>query len=47
MKDRSSSIFNNPMPNKVYKGAVNSKKKYIKKYGDDSNADYKLSFKDR
>ena len=46
MKDRSLSIFNNPMPNKVYQGAIKSKKKYIKKYGDDSTADYKISFKD-
>ena len=34
------------MPKKVIKGANKSKKKYIKKYGDDSKADYKISFKD-
>ncbi len=28
------------------KGAEKSKKKYIKKYGDDSNTDYKIGFKD-
>ena len=46
MQDRSSVIFNNPMDNKTFKGAKKSKQKYIKKYGDDSHADYKISFKD-
>ena len=46
MKDKSSSIFNNPMTEKVIKGANKSKAKYIKKYGDDSTADYKISFKE-
>ena len=46
MNDKLSSIFNNPMTRKVIKGANKSKKKYIKKYGDDSQADYKISFKD-
>lgn len=46
MTDKSSVIFGNPMPKKVVKGAEKSKKKYIKKYGDDSNKDYKISFKD-
>ena len=32
MTDRSSVIFGNKMPDKVYKKAVKSKKKYIKKY---------------
>ena len=44
MSDKTSVIFNNPMTNKVIKGAEKSKKKYIKKYGDDSNIDYKISF---
>ena len=44
MEDKSSVIFGNPMPKKVVKGAIKSKKKYIKKYGDDSNTDYKISF---
>ena len=44
--DKTSVIFNNPMPKKVIKGADKSKAKYIKKYGDDSNADYKISFKE-
>ena len=46
MIDRTSSIFNNKMSQKVIKGANKSKAKYIKKYGDDSNADYKISFKE-
>ena len=46
MADKTSVIFNNPMTKKVIKGAEKSKKKYIKKFGDDSNADYKIGFKD-
>ena len=46
MKDKSAVIFNNPMTKKTIKGAEKSKKNYIKKYGDDSNKDYKISFKD-
>ncbi len=42
---KSEVIFNNPQPKKVVKGAYKSKKKFIKKYGDDSKADYKVSFK--
>ena len=45
MKDRSSVIFNNQIDKKTIKGANKSKAKYIKKYGDDSNADYKINFK--
>ena len=44
MSDKTSVIFNNPMTKKVIKGAEKSKKKYIKKYGDDSNVDYKINF---
>ena len=44
--DKSTVIFNNPMPKKVIKGANKSKKKYLKKYGDDSKMDYHISFKD-
>ena len=43
---KSKSIFNNPQPKKVVKAAYKSKKGYIKKYGDDSQKDYKLSFKE-
>ena len=46
MIDRTSNIFNNPMSQKVIKGANKSKAKYIKKYGDDSKEDYKISFKE-
>lgn len=43
---KSESIFNNPQPKKVVKAAYKSKSGYIKKYGDDSQKDYKLSFKE-
>lgn len=42
MSDRSAVIFGNQMPKKVQKKAAASKKKYIKKYGDDSGADYEI-----
>ncbi len=42
MEDKSRVIFGNKMSDKVYKKAVKSKKKYQKKFGDDSAADYKL-----
>jgi len=45
MEDKSSVIYGNPQPKKVVKGAVKSKQKYIKKYGDDSKKDYHLAFK--
>ncbi len=44
--DRYKNIFGNIMPNKVIKKAEKSKKKNIKKYGDDSNVDYKIQIKD-
>lgn len=44
--NKSESIFNNKQSKKVVKGAYKSKKKYVKKYGDDSNKDYKLNFKE-
>lgn len=46
MIDKSSSIFGNQIDKKTIKAANKSKKKFIKKYGDDSNKDYKISFKD-
>ena len=46
MKDRTSVIFNNPIDAKTIKKAEKSKAKYLKKYGDDTNADYKIDFKD-
>ncbi len=44
--DRSSVIFGNPIDKKTVKKAEKSKQKYIKKYGDDSSADYKIGFAD-
>lgn len=44
--DRSSNIFGNPMPKKVIRKAEKSKKKFIKKFGDDSNVDYKLAIEE-
>ncbi len=43
--DKTSTIFNNPMDSKTIKAAEKSKAKFIKKYGDDSDKDYKISFK--
>ena len=40
MEDRSKVIFGNEISPKDYKKAVKSKKKYAKKFGDDSGADY-------
>ena len=44
MTDKSSMIFGNPIDRKTLKKAEQSKAKYQKKYGDDSDADYKLDF---
>jgi len=38
--EKSKVIFGNEMSSKTYRKACNSKKKYAKKYGDDSNVDY-------
>lgn len=46
MIDKTSMIFGNEIDKKTIKSAERSKAKYIKKYGDDSNADYKINFKD-
>lgn len=46
MEDKSSVIFGNKMPKKVVKSATKSKNSYLKAYGDDSNKDYHLAFKD-
>jgi len=40
MQDKSKVIFGNVMPDKVFRKAENSKKKYAKKFGDDSSRDY-------
>jgi hypothetical protein len=43
MQDRSKVIFGNPMTDKVYRNAVKSKQKYIRKFGDDSGRDYPVT----
>ena len=40
MTEKSKVIFGNPISSSAYKKAVKSKKKYAKKFGDDSNVDY-------
>lgn len=45
MQDKSKVIFNNEIDRKAYRKAINSKKKYARKYGDDSNADYRVTIK--
>ena len=45
MTDKSAVIFGNKIDAKTLKQAEKAKAKYIKKYGDDSDKDYKLSFK--
>lgn len=42
--DKTSVIFNNPIDRKTIRKAEKSKKKYQKKFSDDSNKDYKLGF---
>lgn len=42
---KSEKIFGNVMSSKVVKKAEKSKKSYIKKFGDDSNADYQVELK--
>ncbi|MCR5231144.1 MAG: hypothetical protein K6B64_00685 [Acholeplasmatales bacterium] len=42
MVDKTSVIFGNPIDKKTIKAANKSKKKFKKKYGDDSNKEYKL-----
>lgn len=45
MIDRTGVIFGNRIDEKTVRAAEKSKQKYIKKYGDDSDADYELVFK--
>ena len=42
MQDKSKVIFGNVIADKDYKKACKSKKKYAKKFGDDSNVDYNI-----
>lgn len=44
MKDKTSVIFGNQIDKRTIKAANKTKRKYVKKYGDDSNVDYKISF---
>ena len=46
MNDKTRTIFGNKIDKKTVKKAEKSKASYIKKYGDDSAADYKIAFKD-
>ena len=46
MQDKTSVIFGNKMDQKTIKSAEKSKQSYIKKFGDDSNKDYKIGFVD-
>lgn len=46
MNDKTSKIFGNEMTKKTIKGAEKSKRKFMKEFGDDSNADYKIGFED-
>ena len=43
MKDRAKVIFGNVLPKKVYKSAVKTGKKNIKRFGDDRNANYEIN----
>ncbi len=43
MKDKCSVIFGNVMPEKAVRKAEKNKAKYVKKFGDDSSADYKIA----
>ena len=44
MIDKTSVIFGNQIDKKTIKSAEKSKQKYIKKFGDDSEKDYKIGF---
>ncbi len=43
MKEKSKVIFENSMTDRIYKKAVASKQKYIKKFGDDKDASYPIT----
>lgn len=43
MNEKSREIFGNKMPERVYKKAVASKRKFAKKFGDDSNVNYPVA----
>lgn len=43
MQDKSKVIFGNEISSRAYRSAVKSKKKYIRKFGDDSGRDYPVT----
>lgn len=45
MKDKTKSIFGNPIDKATVRAAERSKAKFLRKYGDDREAHYKLGFK--
>ena len=45
MQDKSREIFGNKMEESVVSKARHSKKKFEEKFGDDSHADYQVSYK--
>ena len=46
MLEKSKEIFGNPMSEKEIKKAEKTQEKFLKKYGDDSGADYRFALKD-
>ena len=44
MTDRTSTVFGNPIDRKTVRKAEKAKAKYLKKYGDDTETDYRLAF---
>ncbi|MCR4732089.1 MAG: hypothetical protein K5819_02595 [Lachnospiraceae bacterium] len=46
MSERSKSIFGNVLPEKVHKKAIRSRRKYTKKFGDDSRENYPVHIRD-
>lgn len=44
--ERSKEIFGNRMKDSVYRKAVNSRRKFQKKFGDDSRADYQVNLRE-
>ena len=44
MNDRTGFVFGNPIDKKTVKKAEKTKAKYLKKYGDDSGADYRFAY---
>lgn len=44
--DKSKSIFGNVMSDKTYKKAVAGKKKFVRRFGDDSKVDYELKIRE-